>query len=153
MKCCTFFGHHDCPDSIKGELQDAIKRKIEEGVNLFYIGNHGRFDAMALSCLRELIKEYPEISYAVVLAYLPTERNGYTDRETVFPEGIESIPRRFAIDYRNRWMIDRADVVIAHVTHAWGGAAKYVRYAERKVKRIVYLKEKIVNSQRTITTE
>ena len=39
--------------------------------------------------------------------------------------------KRFAIDYRNRWMIDRSDYVVTYVVHDLGsGAAKYKRLAE-----------------------
>lgn len=137
MKCCTFFGHRDCPDSIKPKLLEAIKTKIAEGVTDFYVGNHGNFDSLVLSCLRELKKEYPEIHYAVVFAYLPTEHDTYNSDETILPEGIETVPKRFAIDFRNRWMLDHADTVIVYTTHSWGGAAKYVEKAMQKGKTVV----------------
>ena len=34
-------------------------------------------------------------------------------------------------------MIDKADVVIAYITHSWGGAAATYRYAKRKGKQII----------------
>lgn len=137
MKYCTFFGHHDCPDSIKPKLKEAIREQIVNGVGGFYVGTHGHFDTIVLFCLRELKKEYPGITYAVVFAYLPKDNDIYTPGETVLPEGIESVPDRFAIDFRNRWMLDHADTVIAYTTHAWGGAAKYVQNAKRKGKTVV----------------
>ena len=38
---------------------------------------------------------------------------------------------------RNEWMVDQSDVVVAYVTHNWGGAAAMLRYAERKRKHII----------------
>ena len=84
-------------------------------------------------------REYPDLTYAVVLAYLPTEPDWYEPDETVLPEGIETVPKRFAIDFRNRWMIEHADNVIAYVTHSWGGAAKHLKSAENKGKTIINL--------------
>ena len=99
---CAFFGHRDCPGSIKPKLFEAIKKQIEKGTKQFYVGNNGAFDAMALSCLRELKRGYPEICYAVVLAYLPAAPTEFLPGETIFPEGVELVPKRFAIDFRSR---------------------------------------------------
>ena len=48
--------------------------------------------------LRELKKEYPQINYAVVLAYIPGKQNEYEDySDTMVPEGKESVHPRYAI--------------------------------------------------------
>lgn len=134
---CTFFGHHDCPASIKLKLYEAIKTQIEQGTTKFYVGNNGTFDALVLSCLRELKQKYEEIDYAVVLAYIPSKNAFYLPNETVFPEKIELVPKRFAIDYRNRWMTECANVIIAYIDHFWGRAAKYVKIAKNKGVKII----------------
>ena len=90
---CVFFGHHDCPDSVKPHLMQTIRERIEDGARLFYVGTHGKFDALALSCLRSLESEYPEIGYAVVLAYLSPVPSSCKPEETLFPEG-NAIPGR-----------------------------------------------------------
>lgn len=60
MSVCTFFGHRDCPDSLRPQLQEAVEKLIREaGADTFYVGNQGRFDAMALGVLRELERVYP----------------------------------------------------------------------------------------------
>ena len=57
---------------------------------------------------------------------------------TILPEGIETVIKRFAIDYRNRWMIEHTDFVVTYVIHNLGsGAAKYKRMAERKGRTII----------------
>lgn len=33
MAACTFFGHHDCPSSIKEKLRDTLIDLIEHHVN------------------------------------------------------------------------------------------------------------------------
>ena len=129
MNICTFFGHRDCPSSIKPKLHDVIINLIEkEHVDLFYVGNHGAFDAMVRTQLRELEQIYPNIRYAVVLAYLPQKSNESDPQDfsdTIFPEGIEAVSKRFAISWRNRWMLRQADYVVTYVTHSWGGAALF----------------------------
>ena len=138
---CTFFGHRDCPASVKPKLFEAIKEQIQQGTTRFYVGNNGNFDIMALSCLKTLKKEYKDIRYAVVIAYISADKNEYLSEETVFPEGIETVPKRFAIDFRNRWMIDHSDTVISYIAHSFGGAAKYVKKAENKGAVIINLFE------------
>lgn len=136
---CAFFGHRDCPDSIKSKLFETIKSQIEQGTTQFYVGNNGKFDAMVLSCLRELKKEYPEIHYTVVLAYIPKNSGIYQPEETIIPEGIEFVPKRFAIDFRNRNMVEKSDTVIAYVSRSVGGAAKYLKKAKNKGAKIINL--------------
>ena len=52
---------------------------------------------------------------------------------------IETAPYRLAIVKRNEWMVEQADLVIAFVTHSWGGAAQTFQFAEKKQKKIILL--------------
>ena len=59
MAVCTFFGHHDCPASVKEKLRETIRDLIENcGVSMFYVGNHGTFDAIVRSTLKDLQKRF-----------------------------------------------------------------------------------------------
>ena len=141
MLICTFFGHHDCPEAIKPKLREVLIDLVENhSVTLFYVGNKGAFDRMVRAVLRDLKREYPGIDYAVVLERLPLKPDG-DGNDTMLPEGIETVPPRFAISWRNKWMLDRADFVVTYVTHGWGGAAQTLQYARRKHKRIINLGE------------
>lgn len=46
---------------------------------------------------------------------------------------------KFAINYRNEYMLEKADTVIAYITHDWGGAAKFTAQAKKKGKHIINL--------------
>lgn len=138
---CTFFGHRDTADLEKDKIKQAIIKEIEDNnTDTFYVGSHGNFDRMVFSVLKDLKKIYSEISINVVLSYQPKD-NGEDLSYTVFPEGIENVPKRFAINFRNKWMIERSDTVIAYVCHSFGGAAKFVDMARKKGKRIFNLAE------------
>lgn len=140
MKACTFFGHRDCPDSIYPRLRSCIEDLIvNHGVSCFYVGHQGRFDALALKALRELQPTYPSVKYYVVLAYLPLKAMPYSTEETLYPEGLESIPPRFAISHRNRWMLSHAEYVITSVAAPVGGAATAKKEAFRKGKTVIEL--------------
>lgn len=136
---CAFFGHRDAPLEIRDKLKKTVISLIEErDVTEFYVGNNGNFDRMALYVLKELSEMYPQIDYYVVYAYLP-EKGGEDFEHTIYPEGIETVPKRFAIDYRNRWIVGRADIVVAYVRRAYGGAAKFVDMAERQERTVINL--------------
>ena len=142
MTCC-FFGHKDTPLNIGEKLEAAIEELItEDGANRFLLGNQGNFDMIAFNILRKMKLKHPDISYCVVLAYMPTGKAAgclYDYSETLLPEGIESVHPRFAISWRNKWMINESDTVVAYVTRTWGGAAKYVEIAAKKRKNIINL--------------
>ena len=141
MAACCFFGHRDCPDTVKPRLREVLVQIIErDGVDRFYVGHQGAFYAIVLSVLRELARLYPQIQYDIVLAYMPQEKSDFDtemEQHTLLPEGIETAPRRFAIDRRNRWMLQQADYVVTYVRHSWGGAAKFADEAKRLGKHIV----------------
>ena len=126
---CTFFGHRQCFDLDRAVLENAIVELINLGVDQFYVGNQGQFDAMVRSCLKALQGRYPHIRYGVVLAYLPTENSEYADhKDTMYPP-IEGHPK-FAITRRNRWMIAESDYCICYIDHTWGGAYQFAALAK-----------------------
>ena len=141
MPACTFFGHRDCPDTIKPKLRQVLIDLIEQhNVDMFYVGNQGRFDAIVRDVLRDLQHEYPQINYAVVLAYMPGKQTEYDDySDTMLPEGIESVHPRYAISWRNNWMLKQSDYVVTYITRTWGGAYQYAEKAKRQKKVIINL--------------
>lgn len=135
----TFFGHKDTPKEIEPTLQTVLTDLIENhGAVEFYVGNNGNFDNMVHRQLEELSHAY-SVNHSVVLAYLPTN-NSYADN-SIYSEGIETVPKRFAISYRNKWMIKQSDIVVTYVTHSFGGACKFKDIAMKKGKRVIELSE------------
>ena len=136
MSACTFFGHRDCPSSIKPKLREVLIDLIENhAVDMFYVGQQGAFDGIVRSVLKELVSVYPNIRYAVVLERLPQKRDEFDTRDyfdTMLPEGIETVHPRFAVSWRNKWMIKHSDYVVTYIIHSWGGAAKYADWARRR---------------------
>lgn len=140
---CTFFGHRNCPETIHDALHNAIEYLIQNrGVRLFYVGNQGNFDSLVLKELRNLQNKYTFIQFRIVLAYIPVEKSAIKlemDDYTIVPPGIENVPRRFAICYRNKWMIQQSQYVISYVVHTSGGAAQFTALAERQGKTVIRL--------------
>ncbi len=136
---CTFFGHRDCPKEIEEKLYVILTDLIEnKGVTEFYVGNQGMFDFFVRKTLFQLTKLYP-IKYYVVLAYIPKVGEKYDQFvvDTIYPNDIENVPKKFALNFRNRWMIKRSDYVITFVRYSWGGASQFKELAEKKHKTVV----------------
>lgn len=140
---CTFFGHRSVPEKTEEVLRKTIIDMIENcSVDLFYVGNHGQFDHMVSRVLQELSEKY-SIKYYVVLAYIPVGNSQIMYDEyinTILPDGIEFVPKRYAINYRNKWMIEQADCVVTYITnHIGSRAAVFKNIAERKGKKVIEL--------------
>ena len=134
----TFCGHSKIADkeTVRERLTNEICNLLSSGYTTFYLGGYGDFDLMAASVLREMKDSYPSIDRVLVLPYLDRKYDEKLYDSTVYPP-LESVPKRFAISKRNEWMVEQADVVIAYVTHDWGGAAKTLEYAVRKKSQII----------------
>ena len=63
------------------------------------------------------------------------KRQELTYDSTVYPE-IEDKPLKFAISYRNKWMVQKADYVIAFIERSFGGAYQTYKYAKSMGKKI-----------------
>ena len=141
MATCTFFGHRDCREEIKPRLREILVNLIEKNnVDMFYVGHQGQFDAYVHSELKKLKQEYPQINYAVVLAYMPGKKTEYDDySDTMLPEGIEFVHPHYAISWRNNWMLKQSHYVVTYITHSYGGAYHYAEKARRQKKVVINL--------------
>ena len=145
----TFCGHSDFlfSDDVKQQLKNIFVSEIRKKPTCkFYLGGYGDFDSLCLRTLRELKKEFQSIELIFITPYIDKnysklEFAKYHYDDVIFPP-LESVPRKFAILKRNKWMVEEADLVIASVKYSWGGAAKTLEYAKRKNKTIINLAEK-----------
>ncbi len=140
---CTFFGNRDATTQGTSALRAILLQLIEEGVTQFYVGNQGAFDRIVAKELTQLCKEFPHIGWAIVLAYYPSSPREH-DMPTIFPEGLENVPPRFAINKRNAWMIEHADIVVTYTRSAHGGAGMWKENAAKRGKHIIELHEALL---------
>ena len=140
MSACTFFGHRDCPEFIYPQLVYFIRELVlKNNVRHFYVGTQGNFDNLACRALKELQDTFQEVIVFRVLAYKP---RGNSIPDSMLPEGIEAIPPKYAIPWRNRWMISRSDYVITYVTRDYGGAATFEKEAVLQGRNVIRLGQK-----------
>ena len=140
MSACTFFGHRDCPEFIYPQLVYFIRELVlKNNVRHFYVGTQGNFDNLAYRALKELQDTFQEVIVFRVLAYKP---RGNSIPDSMLPEGIGAIPPKYAISWRNRWMISRSDYVITYVTRDYGGAATFEKEAVLQGRNVIRLGQK-----------
>lgn len=134
----TFCGHADFygSEDVRAWLKETVEGLIRRGADDFLLGGYGGFDACAASVVWELKKQYPAIRSTLVLSYLDRQVDATKYDATLYPS-LEKVSRRFAISKRNEYMVHEADIVVAYVTHDWGGAATTLAYAKRKKKEII----------------
>ena len=116
---CFFIGHHNAPESLRPVLDKAVERHIIEcGVTQFIVGHYGAFDRMAADAVMRAKKEHKAVTLMLLLPYHPTERPieleaGFDG--SFYPEGMENVPRRYAIVRANEYVIRRVcDYLIAY---------------------------------------
>lgn len=138
----TFCGHSHVNDAdeLNEWLDKVLDQLIVEGADRFYLGGYGDFDRFAAEAVKAKKEEKPDIEMALVTAYLGRQADGEFYDYMIYPT-LKDVTQRSAIPKRNEWMVDSADVVVAYVTHDWGGAAKTLEYARRCGKRVVLYPE------------
>lgn len=164
LSCCGF-GHRILLIDIEKPLREVLERLVEErGVRVFYTGGMGEFDELFARTVRGMKRECPSLRLVLVLPYLTRELSTGKQRygaayggqiaratsvgpghgwyealcdEILIPAELDGVHPKAAIGLRNRWMVDRSDIVIAALHRDFGGAAEAVRYAEARGKEVV----------------
>ena len=147
----TFAGHSfvPCVDKVKEAVKAQLRVRIAHAEKVsFYLGGRGGFDELCAICCRELKKEHSGIEVVYVApCFNPSEQAKIKEMQcgdlydsSIYPP-LERVPPRLAILKRNEWMMSRADLVIAYVTHNYGGAYQALRMAQRQGKLIMNVSE------------
>ena len=132
-----FLSTAECEKRILAFLEEKVGDRAAE----MYLGGYGEFDSFAYACCKKYKEKHPNISLVFVTPYLEAGKCSYREKEydlILYPE-IENKPKRYAITYRNRYMAEKADYVIAYVSHGWGGAYATYMYAKSREKEIFNL--------------
>lgn len=129
MTTCVFSGHREVYQAgVAARLDAEIEQLLQtDDEFLFLNGGMGQFDEMGAGAVRAAKRRHPEkrITLALVLPYMSNRLN--TDKEyyqlhydqIIIPDELTAVYHKAAIQLRNRWMIDRADTVIAYSAVLW----------------------------------
>ena len=130
------------------KILNFLEEKVGNGFADFYLGGYGEFDNFAYECCKKYKETHRNVSLIFITPYITVEYQKnhlqygkMVYDEIIYPE-IEDKPLRFAISYRNQWMVEKADYVICGIDREWGGAYKTYQYAKRKNKYIYNITDK-----------
>lgn len=152
-KTCFFIGHRDAPEDIRERLLAAIERHITDyGVTEFVVGRYGRFDALAAAAVRVAKKAHPDIKLVLFLPYYPTADaarmiHGYD--ATLFPPGMETVPKPLAIVKANEYMIRNSQFLICYNTGSVGNTRRLVALAAAREQKGLLRIENLADRFRT----
>ncbi|MBR5139744.1 MAG: DUF1273 family protein [Clostridia bacterium] len=149
---CSFTGHRQIPPEHRAKLTQLIARAVAyaygEGCRVFITGGAVGFDTLAA---REVIRFRMEHSDARLILALPcieqdakwsdAQKNSYAfileaaDEVLYLADSYTS----GCMAERNRYLAERADILIAYSGRTNSGAAQTVRMAEKLNKRVYNL--------------
>lgn len=123
----VFIGHSNCQLSVEA-VKGEIRKMIENGVDKFYNGGMGAFDAICARAVHELKGEFPQTESLLVIPYLSFKCSFERLFDgSLYPEGLEKFYYKAAIIKRNEFMVDNSDVALCYVYTIGGAAKTYAR--------------------------
>lgn len=163
-KVCAFLGNnydkyrnmyigHNTPPELKLRIRQEVVKLIEnEDVDTFLVGEKGGYEIDAYDVVLEVQKQYPKIKIYFVISSVPelnaigaNNDGGYIKRrgfdDFIYPPKCEFGYKRLAIVYRNRYIIENSDFIIAYNEHE-GKAYEFCKAARSKGVKVIELSEK-----------
>ena len=151
IKICAFTGHRELETNFKVEL---LKKEIENlillGVNTFLTGMAIGFDLICAEVVLSLKEKYKNIKIVACIPFYNQEKS-YTEKDkqryvkilSLVDEKIILSEKYFrgCLHVRNKFMADKADVMVAYLKKDVGGTAWTVKYFQKKypLSKIVFL--------------
>lgn len=145
------------PEQVQAALGQQIRRLYDEGYRTFISGMSAGVDLWAAVEVLALRQECPDVQLIAAVPFvgqeshwsIPLQReyrrilDAAQEVEYLFPVSAAEDNAAACYRGRNRWMVDRADTVLAvceiDVADSRTGTAATVRYARRLQKRILYI--------------
>ncbi len=139
---CVFTGHRQLNEDFEEKkLENAIRQFLEEGVTCFYNGGAIGFDLLAAEKVLSFKENFPNIKLILCVPcqkqsqyFSPKEKERYQNVLTQADEVILLSEKyyRGCMQVRDRYMVDKADCMIAYCNKEEGGTAYTVRYFQKK---------------------
>lgn len=153
-RAAAFTGHRDIPTSeyeaLTRRIFLTVDRLYREGVSTYYCGGALGFDTVAAVTVLNMKTRYPDIR-VVIAVPCPDQSRTWAESDCVLYERILAradevvtvSPHyvRGCMQIRNRYMVDRADTLIAYVKRDTGGSAYTKRYALKKGLTVIDVTE------------
>lgn len=117
MITCFFIGHRDAPEDIYNCLLAAVERHIvKHGVTDFVVGRYGNFDRLAAQAVIVAKERHPDVALTLLMPYYHSNAGPLPDgfNGSIFPDGLETVPKRVAILRANQYMIRHCEHMIVY---------------------------------------
>ena len=144
----AFTGHRETKKEEIENLSQTVVSLIERGARVFYCGMAKGFDLFAAECVLALKEQYPDISLIACIPCYGQEKNYSEADKKRYVQILSKTTQNILVSEnyfkgcmqkRNRYMADRADLLVAHLKKEQGGTAYTVNYFLKKNKEIVYV--------------
>ena len=138
----AFCGHsrYNVTQEDEYKILEYLEQRVGDEPVELYLGAYGAFDLFAYDCSKKYKMKHPNAKLVFITPYNDCNylNNKFVcaNKEfdyIIYPE-LEKVPLKYAIVYRNRWIVDKADVIIAYVARRYGGAYTTYRYAKQRKK-------------------
>ena len=149
---CAFTGHRNLPEDFdEKSIEKAVENCIKKGVEVFYNGVAKGFDLVSAKVVLSLKKKYPNIKLIACIpcynqekSYNEEEKKEYIEVLAKADEKIYISDREYfrgCMQKRDRFLVDKADILIAYLKKESGGTAFTVNYCKKKYpfKEILFL--------------
>ena len=140
-KNCVITGHRDLgEDFSKRKLKKTIEEVILQGADTFLNGMAIGFDLLAAECVLSLAKKYPQVKLiACVPCYGQEKYFSEADKRRyvkILKKAHETVTladhyHQGCMQNRDKYMVDRADVMIAYCKKPTGVAAYTVKLFQK----------------------
>ena len=133
IKSCIFTGHRELGEDFSlRKLQKEIKNLIDKGVDTFYNGMAMGFDLISAECVLKCKKKNPQIKLIACIPFYGQE-NSFSEKDKkryvkIYKKADEKVLLsenyyKGCLLVRNKYMAERADVMITYCKKEKGGTA------------------------------
>ncbi|MDE6586231.1 MAG: DUF1273 domain-containing protein [Clostridia bacterium] len=149
IESCAFTGHRVIGDDLDFvALHTEIENLILKGVKAFYCGMAVGFDLVAAECVLSLKDKYG----VKLFACIPCEgqQKYYSELNQLrYKRILNQCDEQFVLapsyyngcmQERDKFMVEKADMVLAYLNKQHGGTYFTVNYAKKLNKQIIYIK-------------
>ena len=137
----AFCGHSRYESALEDEkkILEILEKRVGDASVEIFLGEYGDFDKFAYDCAKKFKNNHTGVKLVFITPYITVAKHKKDRFDLIIYPELEKIPFQYAILHRNKWMVDKSDIIIAYVTHKYGGAYTMYRYAKQKNKELYNL--------------
>ena len=149
---CVFTGHRLVEEGFnKKALKKAVEMLINKGITVFYNGMACGFDLIAGETVLDLKKKYKQIRFIACIPCVYQDKAFPSEEKKRYAKILKKADEKIMVSNepyfvgcmhkRNRFMCDKADVMVAYCKKEKGGTAYTVKYFQKTYpnKQVIFL--------------